>query len=88
MLLLIIDRLFLVYMIMFFIRILGSWIPELQQYRLMHFIAFYVDPYLDIFRKVIPPIGMVDISPIAAYFFLVYLLEPFVKWIAMTLVYT
>lgn len=87
MLILIIDRLFLVYMIMFFIRILGSWVPELQQYRFMHFIAFYVDPYLNIFRRVIPPLGMIDISPIVAYFVLIYLLEPSAKWLALLLFY-
>lgn len=63
-----IDRLFLIYMIMLFIRILGSWVPELQQNRLMQFVAFYTDSYLNLFRRIIPPIGLIDISPIVAFF--------------------
>ena len=64
----IIDLLFWVYLIMLFVRILGSWIPELQGKRFMMFIAFYTDPYLNIFRRIIPPLGMIDISPIIAFF--------------------
>jgi YggT family protein len=52
---------------MLFGRILGSWIPELQRTRFMQFIAFYTDPYLNLFRKFIPPLGMIDISPIVAF---------------------
>lgn len=63
----IIDILFQVFMIMLFVRILGSWIPELSQYRWMQFITFYTDPYLNWFRRWIPPLGMFDISPIFAF---------------------
>ncbi len=62
-----IDKLFFVYTCMLFGRILGSWIPELQRTRFMQFIAFYTDPYLNLFRKFIPPLGMIDISPIVAF---------------------
>lgn len=63
----IVDKIFLVFMLMLFTRILGSWIPELQRTRFMQFIAFYTDPYLNIFRKIIPPLGMMDFSPIIAF---------------------
>jgi len=66
----IIDKLFLIYTVMMFIRILGSWVPELQNTKFMQFIAFYVDPYLNLFRKVIPPLGILDLSPIVAFFVL------------------
>jgi YggT family protein len=37
----------------------------------MRFVAHYTDPYLNIFRRVIPPIGgMIDVSPILGFFFL------------------
>jgi len=52
---------------MLFARILGSWVPDLQRTRFMQFIAFYTDPYLNLFRKFIPPLGMIDISPIVAF---------------------
>lgn len=62
-----VGLLFNVYLIMLFIRILGSWIPELQGTKFMQFISFYTDPYLNIFRRIIPPLGMLDLSPIAAF---------------------
>ena len=64
----IIDLLFQVYLLMLFVRILSSWVPQLMEYRFMQFIAFYTDPYLNLFRKIIPPLGMIDISPILAFF--------------------
>lgn len=64
----IIDILFQVYTLMILARILGSWIPEWQQYRFMQFLAYYTDPYLNIFRRFIPPLGMIDISPLVAFF--------------------
>ena len=67
MLILFVDRLFLAYMIMLFARIFSSWLPEIQHYRFMQFITFCTDPYLNIFRSLIPPLGMLDISPIIAF---------------------
>lgn len=64
----IINILFQAFTIMIFARILASWVPELQNNRIMQFIAFYVDPYLNLFRRIIPPLGMIDISPIVAFF--------------------
>lgn len=64
----VIDLLFQVYTLMLFARILGSWLPNFQQYKIMQFVAFYTDPYLNLFRKIIPPLGMIDLSPIIAFF--------------------
>lgn len=64
----IVDSFFWVYMIMLFVRILGSWFPEYQDSHWMRFIAYYTDPYLDLFRRLIPPLGMFDLSPIIAFF--------------------
>ena len=68
MLLIFVNAFFQVYMLMLFARILCSWLPELQSYRMVQFIAFYTDPYLNIFRRFIPPMGMIDFSPIVAFF--------------------
>lgn len=62
-----INILFQIYTLMLFGRILGSWIPEIQETKAMQFIAFYTDPYLNLFRGIIPPLGMIDISPIFAF---------------------
>src|SRR5258708_3257337 len=62
-----VDCVFKVYTVMLFVRIRISWVPELQQYRFVQFIAFCTDPYLNLFRRFIPPLGMVDFSPIIAF---------------------
>jgi YggT family protein len=69
-----VSALFLVYLILIFIRILLSWIPRMPYYPWLRasvdFVHQVVDPYLNIFRRVIPPIGgggfAIDISPILA----------------------
>jgi len=59
---------FLAYTLMLFARILGSWVPEFRHHPIMLFIAKCTDPYLDVFRRFIPPLGMMDLSPIVAFF--------------------
>lgn len=78
MLFFLIEKIFLLYTIMIFVRILGSWIPELQNSRFMQFVAFYTDPYLNFFRRFIPPLGMIDFSPIVAFISL-NIIEYFIK---------
>jgi YggT family protein len=63
-----INFLFEAYMMLLFARIIGSWLPQLNEYRLMQFVSYYTDPYLNFFRSFIPPLGMIDISPIVAFF--------------------
>jgi YggT family protein len=46
--------------------ILMSWIPNLRDTSFGQFLGMVVEPYLAPFRKIIPPIGMIDISPIVA----------------------
>ena len=48
--------------------ILMSWIPQMANSPIGELIAKVVEPYLRPFRKIIPPIGMIDISPIVAFF--------------------
>ena len=44
-----------------------SWIPNINwDAQPNAFIRNIVDPFLNIFRGIIPPIGMLDISPIVA----------------------
>jgi YggT family protein len=69
-----VAAIFLVYLILIFIRILLSWIPRMPYYPWLRasvdFIHQVVDPYLNIFRRVIPPLGgggfAIDIGPILA----------------------
>lgn len=63
----ILNILFQVYTLMLFARILSSWLPQLNEYKAMRFICFLTDPYLNLFRRFIPPLGMIDFSPIVAF---------------------
>jgi YggT family protein len=67
----IIHTLFVIYAIFIFLRIVSSWFPEWQAHNLVRFVAFYTDPYLNLFRRILPPLGgVLDISPILAFFVL------------------
>lgn len=69
----IIQFIFQGYTFMLFARIIGSWLPQLNEYKIMQFICYYTDPYLNFFRRFIPPLGMIDISPIFAFICLNFL---------------
>ena len=69
----ILGNLFNIYRFMIFGYILMSWIPSLQHSSFGEILGKLVEPYLSIFRKIIPPIGMIDISPIIALFALHYI---------------
>lgn len=76
----IVDGIFTCYLIMLVVRVLSSWFPDIQDHAIMRFVRFYTDPYLNFFRRFIPPLGMIDLSPIVAFFAL-QLLELLVKGI-------
>lgn len=52
------------------VYILMSWVPSIQQSSFGQFLGRICEPYLEPFRKIIPPLGMIDISPIVAIFVL------------------
>jgi YggT family protein len=65
-----VSALFLVYLILIFARIVLSFVPRIPYNPTLRavigFIHEVTDPYLNVFRRVIPPIGPLDISPILA----------------------
>ena len=66
-----IHWLFLAYTLILLLRIIGSWFPKYTDHLIMRFARFYTDPYLNIFRRIIPPIGgALDLSPMLAFFVL------------------
>lgn len=72
-----IHLIFLIYTIMLIVRVIGSWFPSFMKSKIMQYITHYTDPYLNIFRKIIPPIGgVLDLSPMLG-FFVLQLLETF-----------
>ena len=46
--------------------ILTSWVPQIKNNFIVEFLEAVCEPYLKLFRKFIPPIGMLDISPVVA----------------------
>lgn len=62
---------FTLYSLMIVINLVGSWFPQMYQYQAMRFVVHYTNPYLNIFRKIIPPLGgVLDLSPILAFLLL------------------
>lgn len=57
-----------IYSLLLIIYILMSWVPSLRETSFGKFIGMIVEPYLAFFRQFIPPLGMIDISPIVAIF--------------------
>ena len=50
------------------IYILLSWFPGAKESTFGDFLARICEPYLEPFRRFIPPFGMIDISPLVAIF--------------------
>ncbi|MDJ0736332.1 MAG: YggT family protein [Nostocaceae cyanobacterium] len=57
-----------IYTTLLIIRILLSWFPNIDWYN-QPFAALsqITDPYLNLFRSIIPPLGGIDFSPILAF---------------------
>ncbi|MBW3113948.1 MULTISPECIES: YggT family protein [Bacillaceae] len=49
------------------IYILMSWFPNARETAIGQFLARICEPYLEPFRRIVPSIGMIDISPIVAF---------------------
>jgi len=66
-----VDALFLVYIILIFLNVLISWIPRMPYNRwlraVLDFVTETTNPYLNLFRRLIPPLGgggfALDLSP-------------------------
>lgn len=67
-----VSALFLVYIVLIFIHVLISWVPRMPYNRwlrgFLDFVTETTNPYLNLFRRVLPPIGgggfALDLSPI------------------------
>ncbi|SET84959.1 YggT family protein [Salinibacillus kushneri] len=57
-----------IYMYAIVIYILMSWFPGARGSTFGQMLGKIVEPYLEPFRKFIPPLGMIDFSPIVAIF--------------------
>jgi YggT family protein len=74
-----VNTLTLVYLVLIFVRIIMSWIPRIPYNRFLagalKFVSDVTDPYLNLFRRILPPVrmgpGALDLSPIVATFVLI-----------------
>lgn len=49
------------------IYIFMSWFPGARESAIGNFLAKICEPFLEPFRKIIPPLGMIDLSPLVAF---------------------
>jgi YggT family protein len=60
-----------IYTVLLIIRILLSWFPNLDWFNPpFSVLSQLTDPYLNLFRSIIPPLGGIDLSPMLAFFLL------------------
>ena len=63
----IVNNLFFFYFVLIILRVLLSWFPNIEWFTQPYkTLSLLTDSYLNLFKKIIPPIGMIDISPIIA----------------------
>lgn len=55
-----------IYSILIIVYIFMSWVPNIKESAIGQFLERIVEPYLEPFRRIIPPFGMIDVSPIVA----------------------
>lgn len=56
-----------IYLLLIFVRILLTWFQTVEwMNQVAAFLSPITDPYLNLFRSFIPPIGGLDLSPILA----------------------
>ncbi len=69
-----VSALFLVYIVLVLLNVLISWIPRMPYNRglraVLDFVKETTDPFLNLFRRILPPIGgggfALDLSPMIA----------------------
>jgi YggT family protein len=65
------QTLLYVYIVLIFVRILLTWIPRIPYNRVLNAVITFIndvtDPYLNLFRRILPPVrigpGALDLSP-------------------------
>ncbi len=66
----IINQAIVLYSWALIIYILMTWFPNARETSIGQFLEKICEPYLEPFRRIIPPLGMIDLSPLVAFFVL------------------
>ncbi|WP_231492129.1 YggT family protein [Alkalibacterium sp. AK22] len=64
---------FQIYRIALIVYFLLSWMPGGYQSGLGQFLIRICEPYVGIFRRFVPPVGMISLAGIVAFFFLTFI---------------
>lgn len=56
------------YSIIIVVRVLSDWIPNSRNYQIVQFLILITEPFLSRIRGILPQMGNLDFSPIAAIF--------------------
>lgn len=60
-----------IYLVLLLVRVLLSWFPNIDWFsNPWSILSQLTDPYLNIFRSIIPPIGGIDVSAVLAFLLL------------------
>jgi YggT family protein len=73
-----IDVFLWVYVLLIFVYVLTSWVRlpySVWVRRISDFLRDVCEPYLRIFRRILPPLGPLDLSPVVAIFVLFVLMR-------------
>lgn len=79
-----VDQLFQIIWLIFILRIVLSWFPNIDWWKQpFKFLRDFTEPVFEPFRRMIPPMGGLDISPIV-----VFILLGIVQEFILKIVYT
>ncbi len=70
------------YTLLLFVYAVLSWIPDLRRGRWSYYLGRLIEPVLNPIRRVIPPVGGIDI----AFLVLILVLQMPVRWVLFQLV--
>src|SRR6266576_2852797 len=73
-----VDVFLIVYMLLIFAYVLTSWVRlpySVWVRRIADFLRDVCEPYLRLFRRILPPLGPLDLSPVVAIFSLFVLMR-------------
>jgi YggT family protein len=63
-----VDAAFSVYLLIMLGRVISSWIDVDPYHPVVRFLREWTEPILAPIRRVVPPLGMLDLSPLVALF--------------------
>lgn len=61
-----IDIFFNLVLLLLLVRIILSWLPQFRYHQIAQIVFGITEPILSPFQRIIPPMGMIDISPMVA----------------------